>query len=285
VEKDGSFTNTERRIQRFYEVMPPLGDSRPDWRILTDLARRMGHDWGYTHPSQIMAEAAGIAEMFAGVSYDRLEGWKSLCWPVRPDGSDSPLLYTESFKSEDGLATLHPVEWKEPEEATDPEYDLALDNGRMLEHFQATNQTGQGPRVHEELPNWFVEVSPELAAERGIEDGTWLCLQSRRGKVEVRAVVTDRVQGKTLYMPIHHSKPGVNELTGDHHDPDVKTPAYKETAVRMEVLPKPKGAPPLPYSNYRYGHRTPNQGPEAEVKWSREDYAEPPAEEAHPERL
>ena len=285
VEKEGTFTNTERRIQRFHEVMKPLGASLPDWRILTDLARRMGHDWRYTHPSQIMAEAAGIAAMFAGVSYERLEGWRSLQWPVKPDGSDTPLLYSDRFHTEDGRAKLHVLEWKPPAEAPDAEYDLALDNGRMLEHFQAINQTGKGPGICHEVPDWFVEVSPELAAERGIEDGTWVCLTSRRGAIEVRAVVTDRVRGKLLYLPIHHSKPAANALTGEHHDPDVNTPGYKETAVKLEVLPKPRGTPPLPHHNYRYGHRTPNGGPHVEAKWSRPDYTQPPNPQAHPERM
>ena len=285
LEKDGTFTNTERRIQRFYQAMPPLGDSKPDWWILNELARRMGHDWGYTHPAQIMAECAGIAEMFAGVSYERLEGWRSQQWPVKPDGSDTPLLYTERFKSEDGRARLHPLEWKPPGEAPDPEYDLSLDNGRLLEHFQSMNQTGPGGRTLYESPNWFVEVSPDLARERNIEDGTWVRITSRRDSVEVQAVVTDRVRGKTLYLPIHHSKPGVNALTGEHHDPDVDTPAYKETAVRLEVLDRPKGASPLPRHNFRYGHRTPNAGPPVEEKWSRPDYQSPPAHQTHPERM
>ncbi len=285
VEKEGTFTNTERRIQRFYQVMQPLGNSRPDWQILTDLARRMGYDWGYTHPGQIMAEAAGIAEMFAGVSYERLDGWRSLQWPVKADGTDSPLLYTDRFHTKDGRATLYPLEWKPPAEAPDGEFDLALDNGRMLEHFQSTNQTGQGAGIRHEVPDWFVEVSPELAAQRGIEDGTWVRLSSRRDSVEVRAVVTDRVQGKMLYLPIHHSKPAANALTGEHHDPDVNTPGYKETAVKLEVLPKPRGAPPLPYYNYRYGHPTPNAGPEPKDKWARPEYTAPPAHQSHPEQM
>ncbi len=285
VEKDGTFTNTERRIQRFHQVMPPLAGSRPDWQILTELARRMGHDWRYAHPSQIMAEAAGIAEMFAGVTYERLEGWRSLQWPVKSDGTDSPLLYTERFHTDDGRATLFPLKWQAPAEAAGGEYDLSLDNGRLLEHFQSTNQTGQGPRVRHEVPDWFVEVSPQLARERGIEDGTWVRVSSRRGSVELRAVVTDRVHGNVLYMPIHHGKPAMNALTGEHHDPEVNTPGYKETAVKMEVLPKPKGEPPLPYHNYRYGHRTPDAGPHAEKKWARADYTEPPEHEPHPERV
>ena len=285
VEKDGTFVNTERRIQRFHEVMPPLGDSRPDWRILTDLAARMGHAWGYDHPSQIMDEAAGIAKIFAGVSYERLDGWKSLCWPVDADGKDTPLLYTEDFHTDDGKAVLHLLEWKEPEEAADDEYDLTLDNGRMLEHFQSTNQTGRGPRLRSLSPNWFVEVSPELAAERGITEGSWVRLTSRRGSIEVVAAVTDRVHGHDLFLPIHQGKHGVNELTGEHHDPDVNTPAYKETAVKLEVLPKRKDGPPLPHDNFRHGHRTPRQGVPVEVKWRQKDYVEPPDHGSHPERF
>lgn len=285
VEKEGTFTNTERRIQRFHQVMPPLGDSRPDWWILSEVARRLGHDWGYTGPADIMHECAGIAEMFAGVSYDRLDGWKSLQWPVAADGKDTPLLYTEKFKFPDGKAKLYPLEWKPPGEETDETFDLMLDNGRLLEHFQSRNQTGRGGRIDHLSPDWFVEVGTDLARERGIEDGTWLKVTSRRASIEVRAVVTDRVRGNTLYLPIHHSKPGVNTLTGEHHDPDVNTPGYKELAVRVEKLARPKGEPALPYRNFRYGRRTPNGGPEADVKWKQPEYEEPPQHIEHPETL
>ena len=285
VEKDGTFVNTERRIQRFHEVMPPLGDSRPDWKILTDLARRMGHDWGYEHPSQIMDEVAAIADIFRGVSYERLEGWKSLCWPVDADGTDTPLLYTDGFKTADGKAILHLLEWKEPDEAADAEYDLMLNNGRMLEHFQGTNQTGRSPGIDGMLPNWFVEVSPELASERGIEDGARVRVTSRRGSLDVPALVTDRVHGNVLFMSIHQGKPGLNHLTGEHHDPDVNTPAFKETAVRLELLPGAYDGPPLPLTNFRYAQRTPTAGVAVERKWAQPGYVLPPARQTDPERL
>ncbi|PMR73911.1 formate dehydrogenase subunit alpha [Billgrantia endophytica] len=284
VEKEGTFVNTERRIQRFHEVLPPLGDSRPDWRILTDLAARMGHDWGYEHPSRIMDECARIAPMFAGVSYDRLAGWNSQLWPVAADGTDSPLLYTDGFPNEDGKANLFPLEWRMPEETTDAEYDLSLDNGRMREHFQASNQTGRSEGVWQQVPRGFVEVSPELASERGIEEGTWVRLTSRRDSIELPTVITDRVAGKTLFLPIHFGKFGINTLTGEHNDPDVQTPAYKETAVKLEVLSK-RGEPPLPSTNYRFGQPTPTQGVEVAVKWSRGDYVLPPAQQANPRKM
>lgn len=285
IEKDGTFVNTERRIQRFYEVMPPLGNSRPDWEILTDLARRMGHDWGYQHPSEIMDEVAGIADIFKGVRYERLEGWESQCWPVQEDGTDTPLLYTDGFNTEDGKAILYPLEWQEPDEAADEEFDLMLDNGRMLEHFQSTNQTGKSPGIDKHLPNWFVEVSPELAQTHGIQDGTWVRLSSRRASLEVPALITDRVHGNVLFMSIHQGKPGLNLLTGEHHDPDVNTPAFKETAVRLDVLPYPRHEPPLPKHNFRYGHRTPVDGVPVEVKWAQKDYVLPPEQQSNPEKL
>ncbi|MDV6319402.1 formate dehydrogenase subunit alpha [Chromohalobacter sp. HP20-39] len=284
VEKEGTFVNTERRIQRFYEVMPPLGESRPDWQILTKLAQRMGYAWDYQHPAEIMAECAAISPLFAGVSYERLEGWNSLLWPVDAEGNDSPYLYRDSFPKENGKAQLHPVEWQPPAEANDEDYPFMLDNGRLLEHFQGLNQSGKTEGILEQVPDWFVEVGPDMAQQMNLEDGSWVRVTSRRGSLEVKVCVTDRVSGYTLFMPIHQGKPGLNLLTGEHHDPDVDTPAYKETAVRLERLPKEKGQLPLPHNNFRYGHRTPIEGVPVEVKWMQEDYRQPPEHQAHPEK-
>jgi formate dehydrogenase major subunit len=285
VEKEGTFVNTERRIQRFYEVMPPLGQSRPDWKILTDLASELGHPWYYTHPSQIMAEVAGIAEIFAGVSYDRLSGWQSQQWPVSADGSDTPLLYTDKFKFPDGKAKLHPLHWQPPAESPDEQYDLLLNNGRMLEHFQSTNQTGRGGRLLSLSPEWYVEISPELAKARGLKEGDWVSLTSRRGSLEVPVLITDRVQGNVLFIPIHHGKPGINGLTGEHHDPDVNTPAYKEIAISLRKLGRSLNRSPLPRENFRYGDRTPLLHLPIEEKWQQDGYTLPPEHTEHPEKF
>ncbi len=285
VEKEGTFVNTERRIQHFSPAMNPLGDSRPDWWIFTELAARLGHHWNYPNPGAIMAEAAGIAEIFAGVSYERLVGWQSQIWPVLPDGESTPLLYTEKFKFPDGKARLYPLEWQRPMEEADAEYDLMLDNGRMLEHFQSTNQTGQGGRMMSLSPNWFVEISPQLAQARDLKEGEWVELKSRRGTVEVPVVVTDRVAGNVLFIPIHHGKPGVNGLTGEHHDPDVNTPAYKEIAVSMTKLARRPQPNPIPRHNFRHGRRTPLDHLPIEQKWQQEGYVEPPEHVEHPEKF
>ncbi len=274
LEKDGTFTSTERRVQRLYEVFEPLGDSRPDWVIIQNLANHLGAHWNYKHPSEIMEEVASLTPIMAGVTYERLEGYKSLHWPVEADGTDQPRLYTKQFKFPDGKANLFPLEWTEPTEQPDAEFDLHLNNGRLLEHFHEGNMTYQTEGIRLKTPSTFLEVSPELAKARGIETGTLVELTSRNGKLQVQALITDRVHGNELYMPINSVESRVNLLTGTHTDKQTHTPAYKETAVHLKVL-QPKGRSPLPAHNSRFGHPTPQSGVEVERKWKRSDYQLP----------
>jgi formate dehydrogenase major subunit len=278
LEKEGTFTNTERRIQRLYEVMPPLADSRPDWRILTDLARHLGHDWGYTHPGQIMDEAASVTPMFAGVSYTRLAGYKSLCWPVAADGTDAPLLYTDGFALPGGKARFYPVDWTPPSETPDAEYDLHLNTGRTLEHFHVGNQTHKSAGLNHIMPDTYVEVSPDLAAARGLDTGDWVRLVSRRGAVRAQVLVSSEVRGTELYMPMTSAESPVNVLTSSAVDAASHTPAYKELAVRMERLDGPRPSRrrrPIAETHHRYGAPTPQNGVEVERKWARPDYELP----------
>ena len=274
LEKEGTFTSTERRIQRLYQVLEPLEGCRPDWMITQEIANRMGADWRYQHPSEIMDEIASLTPMFAGVNYERLAGYKSLQWPVAADGTDEPLLYTKRFTFPDGKARLFPLSWIGVTDAPDSEFDLHLNNGRLLEHFHEGNLTYRTEGIREKTPDVFVEVSPALAEERGIQSGTWVQLVSRYGQVRVRAVVTDRVQGRELYMPMNSVESPVNRLTSSHADPVTNTPAYKETSVHMNVLAE-VGESPLPRINWRFGHPTPQNGVEVERKWKRPDYTPP----------
>ncbi|MGC1660378.1 MAG: formate dehydrogenase subunit alpha [Candidatus Acidiferrales bacterium] len=274
LEKDGTFTSTERRIQRLYQVFEPLEGCRPDWRIACDIANRMGANWQYAHPSDIYREIAALTPMFAGVTYERLEGYKSLQWPVAADGADEPLLYTREFHLPGGKAKLFPLHWNEPTDQTDAEFDLHLNNGRLLEHFHEGNLTYRSAGIREKTPDTFVEISSELAGERGIQSGTWVQLRSRYGQVRVRALVTDRVRGKELYMPMNSIESPVNRLTSSHTDPPTHTPAYKETSVALRVLDR-TGESPLPRTNSRFGHPTPQCGVEVERKWKRADYRPP----------
>jgi formate dehydrogenase major subunit len=274
LEKEGTFTSTERRIQRLYQVLEPLEGCRPDWKIIQDVAIQLGAGWHYQHPSEIMDEIASLTPLFAGVNYERLAGYKSLQWPVAADGTDQPIHYTKRFAFPDGKARLFPVSWIGPTERPNAEFDLHLNNGRLLEHFHEGNLTYRTDGIREKTPDVFVEVSPELAEERGIQSGTWVQLISRYGKVRVRALVTDRVQGKELYMPMNSTENPVNRLTSSHTDPVTNTPAYKEASVHMNVLAE-VGESPLPRINSRFGHPTPQNGVEVERKWKRADYAPP----------
>jgi formate dehydrogenase major subunit len=218
-----------------------------------------------------MSEMASVTPMLAGVNYERLEGYKSLQWPVAADGSDQPLLYTKKFNFPDGKARLFPLSWTGPAETANAQFDLHLNNGRLLEHFHEGNLTYRVKGIHEKTPDTFVEISPELAQERGVRSGTWLLLISRYGQVRVRALVTDRVSGRELYMPMNSTESPVNRLTSSHTDPATHTPAFKETSVHMEIMAE-IGESPLPCGNSRFGHPTPQDGVEVERKWKRPDY-------------
>jgi formate dehydrogenase major subunit len=274
LEKEGTFTSTERRIQRLYQVLEPLEGSRPDWQIIQDVANRLGAKWQYQHPSEIYREVAALTPLFAGVSYERLGGFGSFHWPVAADGTDQPLLYTKEFAFPDGKARLFPLTLSDPTDQPDAEFDLHLNNGRLLEHFHEGNLTYRVEGIREKTPDTFVEVSPELAKQRGIQSGTWVQLTSRYGQVRVRALVTDRVHGKQLYMPMNSVESPVNRLTSSHTDAVTHTPAYKEASVHLRVLPE-VGESPLPRINHRFGHPTPQHGVEVERKWKRPDYRVP----------
>jgi formate dehydrogenase major subunit len=274
LEKDGTFTNTERRIQRLYRAMEPLGDSLPDWQIIMKIANRLGAGWTYTHPSEIMHEAASLTPFFAGVTYERLEGFKSLQWPVAADGTDSPYLFKDKFPFPDGKAKFHPLEYIPPSEDAGLTYDLHLNNGRVLEHFEQGAMTYKVPGIERMTPMNWVEVSPELASERGMESGSKVEIESRWGMIRARVLVTDRVHGNELYMPMNSIENPVNRLTGAHVDRATHTPAYKETAVKMRVL-EARGRSPLMAENFRNGQRTPQHGVEVQRKWQRADYIQP----------
>ncbi|MFC4769764.1 formate dehydrogenase subunit alpha [Effusibacillus consociatus] len=272
LEKDGTFTNTERRIQRLYQALEPLGESKPDWWIIQQIANRLGANWNYKHPSEIMDEIASLCPIFEGVSYKRLENWDSLIWPVKKDGTDEPLLYTERFNFPDGKARFSLVEYVPPVEFP-KEFDLNVNNGRLLEHFHEGNMTNKSKGIQYKVPDVFVEVSPELARERGVKDGSLVRLVSPYGAIKLRALVTERVQGKELYVPMHSvsHENAINVLTGNAVDVRTHTPAYKQTMVRLEVI-EVEGASPLPMFNPRYAKRNPQLGVQVERKWERKDY-------------
>lgn len=286
LEKEGTFVNTERRLQRLYEVMSPLTGTKPDWQILTELAQAMGTDWDYQHPSDIMDEAASLTPMFAGASYARLEGYQSLQWPIDKNGQDTPHLYRERYHFESGKARLFPLKWQPPAEEVDNEFDLHVNNGRLLETFHEGNLTHKSAGIRSQVPGNFVEISPQLARERGITDGTEVKLTSRRGSIRLPVVVTDRVKENQLYVTENatHNARQINVLTSNEADRDSSTPAYKEIAVKMERVKRNDSASrALPSDNFRYGNSTPSEL-NIQKKWERADYNPPPNLDIKPER-
>lgn len=263
-----------------FQALEPKGDSKPDWQIIQAVAKAMGYDWNYTHPSQIMDEIARLTPLYSGVNYDRLEGYNSLQWPVAEDGTDEPILYLEGFNFEDKKANFYPLTFDNFFKVNE-EYDLHVNNGRLLEHFHEGNMTYKVPGLEYKVPNAFVEVSPELAEDRGIHEGAEIKLISETGEVELVAHVTDRVKGKEIYIPLnnnamaHGDHGAINLLTNSDVDKDTDTPSYKRTGCRMEVKTR-RGKSPLNPTNFRVNkQRQPQYSVRVQDKWKREDYTFP----------
>lgn len=271
LEKEGTFTNTERRVQRMYQALPALGESKPDWWIIQEVAKRLGADWHYSHPGEIFAEMASLAPLFAQADYDKLEGWNSFLWGSL-DGANTPLLYKDGFPFPDGKARFALTDWIKPAEFPE-QYDLHINNGRMLEQFHEGNLTNKSEGIESKVPGVFVEVSPELAKERNLDTGDLVRVTSPFGSLKLHVLVTDRVQGNELYLPMHSTEKesAINFLTGPIYDKRQSTPAFKQTKVKMELIQK-GGKPPLPKTNHRDKKRNPTRGVEVERKWQREGY-------------
>ncbi|MGX0677566.1 putative molibdopterin-dependent oxidoreductase YjgC [Staphylococcus capitis] len=280
LEKDGTFTNTERRVQRLYKALDSLGDSKPDWEIFQLIANKLSADWDYSHPGEVMEEIARLTPSYAGVSYDRLEGFNSLQWPVDKDGKDSPILYLDGFNFENKKAKLYPLTFdnffKE-----DEVYDIHVNNGRLLEHFHEGNMTYQTEMIRYKVPHPFVEISPELAQDRDIHEGAEIKLISETGEATLVAHITDRVKGKEIYIPLNNDAlengdmGAINLLTNSDVDKYTNTPSYKRTNARMEVISK-RGKSPLNPTNFRVDkHRHPQYSVQVQKKWNRSDYVFP----------
>jgi len=231
-EKDGTFTNTERRIQRVRKAVPPPGNSRADWEIIVELARRMGYEMHYDSPSEIMEEIAKVTPIYGGVSYKRLEGF-GLQWPC-PNADHPGTRFLHSGKFSRGLGLFNPVEYAPPSELTDEDYPFTLTTGRVLFQFHTGTMTRRSPTLEREEPEGYVEINPKDAGSLGIMTGGLVRLTSRRGSICVKAVVTERTPGKTVFVPFHFAEAAANALTNPALDPRAKIPELKVCAVRVE---------------------------------------------------
>jgi formate dehydrogenase alpha subunit len=242
-ERDGTFTGTDRRIQRVHQAIEPLGDSRPDWAILADLAQRMNGagqgapfgDWVYDSPASVMDEIAALTPIYGGASYGRLEEEGYVQWPVpSADHAGTPYLHKGKFSR--GLGHFSGVEFKEPAEAPDYEFPLTLTTGRIMFHYHTGSMTRRSEKLHQEVPEGYVEISPEDADRLGLGKSEPVRVVSRRGEIETRAWITRRVPPGVVFIPFHFAEAAANVLTNPALDPVAKIPEYKVGAVRIEKV-------------------------------------------------
>ncbi|NWK95414.1 formate dehydrogenase subunit alpha [Sphingobium lactosutens] len=230
LEKDGTFTNAERRIQRVRKVMAPL-NGYADWEIVQLVANAMGLDWTYDHPSQIMDEIAALTPTFAGVHYDRLEAEGSLQWPANdaaPDGT--PTMHIGGFVRGKGKFVV--TDYVPTDEKTGPRFPLLLTTGRILSHYNVGAQTRRTANTAWH-PEDRLEIHPSDADNRGLKDGDWVTLRSRAGETTLRALITERVAPGVVYTTFHHPETQANVITTDFSDWATNCPEYKVTAVQV----------------------------------------------------
>jgi formate dehydrogenase alpha subunit len=232
-EKDGTFVNTERRVQRVREAIAPVGDSRPDWEIICDVARRMGaRGFDFAGPRQIMDEIAGLTPSYGGISYERLEGG-GLQWPC-PDSQHPGTKYLHGEQFSRGKGKFSALEYRPPSEEPDREYPLVLTTGRSLYHFHTGTMTRKAKGLNQMMGEEEAQVNPQDAEALGIAEGDGVNVVSRRGRVAAKAKVTERVPKGVIFMTFHFAESATNLLTNPAADPVAKIPELKVCAVRLE---------------------------------------------------
>lgn len=236
LEKDGTFTNAERRINRVRKVMPALG-GKEDWQVTMALANELGYSMNYDHPSEIMDEIASLTPSFAGVSYQRLEELGSIQWPCNeqhPQGT--PIMHEVDFPIGKGNFAI--TGYLASEERSNRRFPLLLTTGRILSQYNVGAQTRRTANQtwHDED---VIEIHPSDAEQRGVKNGDWLGITSRAGQTVLRASVTERMQPGVVYTTFHHPFSGANVITTDNSDWATNCPEYKVTAVQVEKVSQP----------------------------------------------
>jgi formate dehydrogenase major subunit len=232
-EKDGTFTNTERRVQRIRRAVDPPGEARADWEIIDELMRRLGYENNLGSPREILAEIASLTPSYGGFSFERLDREQPQ-WPCpNPDHPGTPILHVGKF-SRGARALFKPAHYLPPAEEPDAEYPLILTTGRILYQYHTRTMTGKNDELTRMAGRSFVEINPADAARLGIEPGARVRVESRRGEVVVDARITDRVAEGVVFIPFHFADGAANRLTNDALDPTAKIPEYKVCAARVQ---------------------------------------------------
>ncbi|HUT25880.1 MAG TPA: molybdopterin dinucleotide binding domain-containing protein, partial [Sumerlaeia bacterium] len=230
-EKDGTFTCSERRVQRIRKAVDPPGQARPDWQIISDVAHAMGYEMPYGHPSEIWDELAALTPSMAGIRYARIED-VGLQWPCpAPDHPGTKYLHEGRFTR--GLGFFTPIAFAPQKEEPDDDYPLILSTGRTLYHYNIGNMTRKAPVTNQKQPGNFVEMHPRTAKRYAIKQGDPVEVETRRGRIVARAEVTEKMRVDTIWMPFHFVEAPTNVLTNDVFDPVTRTAEYKCCAARI----------------------------------------------------
>ncbi len=231
-EKDGTFTNTERRVQLLRQAVEPVGDARQDWWIIQEISNRFGLPMNFASPKEIMEEIARVTPQYGGITYERLEG-EGLCWPC-PDLDHPGTKFLHKDKFARGLGLFHAIPYRSPDEMTDDAYPFWLTTGRAHVHYHTGTMTRNSPTLHAQMPEGYVELNPADAKAKGVEAGDEVLLASRRGEITAKAMITERVKPGMVFVPFHFVEASANVLTNPAQDPVCKIPEYKVCAVRVE---------------------------------------------------
>ncbi len=231
-EKDGTITNTERRVQLIRKAIEPVGDSKPEWRIICELAQKMGYNMSYSNPAEIMEEIASLTPIYGGMYYNRLEK-AGLQWPCL-DINHPGTKYLHKDKFSRGKGKFSAVEFKEAAELPDEEYPFLFTTGRVLYHFHTGTVTRRSKGLNEIYPEALVEISPQDAQELKVEEGEFIEVASRRGKIRAKAKITKKSGKGVVFMSFHFHEAAANLLTNAALDPVAKIPEYKVCAVKVK---------------------------------------------------
>lgn len=233
-EKDGTFTCTERRVQRVRKAVDPPGDAKPDWQIISELSARMGYEMDYNHPEEIFDEIASITPQYKGISYSRIEK-VGLQWPVpENDHPGTSVLHVGQFTKGKGL--FIPEDYTPPVELPDDEYPMILTTIREIPQYNFGSMTRRTPEIEEICPEAFAELNPVDAEKMGIGDKEQVSITSKRGSVQLRTKISERSQIGTVSIPYHFEEVPVNNLTLNSLDRLSRSPQYKICAVKVEKV-------------------------------------------------
>ena len=234
LEKSGTFTNAERRLQLVAPAIEPPGSARTDFEIITTISRALGHDMGWDEPEDAMREIAALTPHFAGVTYERI-GRGGLQWPIAPDGTDAPILYEETFELPSGRGRFAALPYKAPGDAADDDFPLILVTGRRLQHYNAGTMTRRTGNL-ELNDRDMLEIHPDDAAALWISDGDMVSIRSRQGRTEITAQVTDRIERGHVFTTFHFPETRTNLLVGGSSDVNTSCPEYKVIAVDVRPI-------------------------------------------------